>query len=390
MSHLIEEYAKNLGVKIGKPIFPTHYIPIIDDKYITVHVDNKIDSKFYEFFPEVIELLKNLLHPLGYKIYQIGGGDDPQLPLVDKSFLGFSRKQTSYIVKNASLHLGIDSFPVHQASSFGVPIVVLYSHIYPNHAYPYWSDKSRVRILEADRNGRKPSYSYHEKPKSINTIKPEDVVKNVCELLNIPYTKSINTKFVGELYSQAIVEIIPNFYGFAEELKNRLINIRMDYFYNENNLLAWCSNYSCHIVTDKQINIKLLSECRKNIKKITFQVKNTEEFPKEYFEAVKSLGIDLAISSKNKAELSFIRNFYFDFRVELDEPPNQERINQLSQIQNLKFLTKKDIFSNGKRYPSKAHVDCDKVFVDRASDVIYNESFWTDLDHYFIYESQPI
>ena len=67
---------------------------------------------------------------------------------------------------------------------------------------------SKVRILEADRGGRKPSYTYHEKPKSINTIKPEDVVKNVCELLNVPYTKSINTKFIGELYSQAVVEII--------------------------------------------------------------------------------------------------------------------------------------------------------------------------------------
>ena len=73
--------------------------------------------------------------------------------------------------------------------------------------------------------------------------------------------------------------------------------------------------------------------------------------------------------------------------MELDDPPNQETINNLSKIPNLKFLTKKDIFSNGKRYPSKAHVDLDKVFVDRASDVIYNESFWTDLDHYFIYES---
>lgn len=387
MSHLIEEYAKNLGVKIGLPIFLTHYMPIVDDKYITVHVDNKIDSKFYEFFPEVIELLKNLLQPLGYKIYQIGGGDDPQLPFVDKSFLGFTRKQTSFIVKNSSLHFGIDSFPVHQASVFDVPIVVLYSHIYPSHANPYWSTSSKVRILEADRGGRKPSYTYHEKPKSINTIKPEEVVKSVCELLNIPYTKSINTKFIGEQYSQAVIEIIPNFYGFAEELKNRLINIRMDYFHNENNLLAWCSNYSCHIITDKQISIKVLSECKNNIKKITFQIQNTKDFPKEYLEAVKNLGLDISCSTKNKEELAEIRNFYFDFRVELDEPPNQDSVNQLSQISNLKFLTKKDIFSNGKRYASKAHVDSDKVFVDRASDVIYNESFWTDLDHYFIYES---
>lgn len=387
MSHLIEEYAKNLGVKIGLPIFPTHYMPIVDDKYITVHVDNKIDSKFYEFFPEVIELLKNLLQPLGYKIYQIGGGDDPQLPLVDKSFLGFTRKQTSFIVKNSSLHFGIDSFPVHQASVFDVPIVVLYSHIYPSHANPYWSTSSKVRILEADRGGRKPSYTYHEKPKSINTIKPEEVVKSVCELLNIPYTKSINTKFIGEQYSQAVVEIIPNFYGFSEELKNRLINIRMDYFHNENNLLAWCSNYACHIITNKQISIKVLSERKNNIKKITFQIQNTKDFPKEYLEAVKNLGLDIACSTKNKEELAEIRNFYFDFRIELDEPPNQDSVNQLSQISNLKFLTKKDIFSNGKRYASKAHVDSDKVFVDRASDVIYNESFWTDLDHYFIYES---
>lgn len=387
MSHLIEEYAKNLGVKIGLPIFPTHYMPIVDDKYITVHVDNKIDSKFYEFFPEVIELLKNLLQPLGYKIYQIGGGDDPQLPFVDKSFLGFTRKQTSFIVKNSSLHFGIDSFPVHQASVFDVPIVVLYSHIYPSHANPYWSTSSKVRILEADRGGRKPSYTYHEKPKSINTIKPEEVVKSVCELLNIPYTKSINTKFIGEQYSQAVVEIIPNFYGFSEELKNRLINIRMDYFHNENNLLAWCSNYACHIIANKQISIKVLSERKNNIKKITFQIQNTKDFPKEYLEAVKNLGLDIACSTKNKEELAEIRNFYFDFRIELDEPPNQDSVNQLSQISNLKFLTKKDIFSNGKRYASKAHVDSDKVFVDRASDVIYNESFWTDLDHYFIYES---
>ena len=387
MSHLIEEYAKNLGVKIGKPIFPTHYMPIVDDKYITVHVDNKIDSKFYEFFPEVIELLKNLLKPLGYKIYQIGGGDDPQLPFVDKSFLGFTRKQTSFIVKNSSLHFGIDSFPVHQASVFDVPIVVLYSHIYPSHANPYWSTSSKVRILEADRGGRKPSYTYHEKPKSINTIKPEEVVKSVCELLNVPYTKSINTKFIGEQYSQAVVEIIPNFYGFAEELKNRLINIRMDYFHNENNLLAWCSNYACHIIANKQISVKALSECKNNIKKITFQIQNTKDFPKEYLEAVKNLGLDISCSTKNKEELAEIRNFYFDFRIELDEPPNQDSVNKLSQISNLKFLTKKDIFSNGKRYASKAHVDSDKVFVDRASDVIYNESFWTDLDHYFIYES---
>lgn len=385
MSHLVEEYAKNLGVKIGKPIFPTHYIPVIDDKFITVHVDNKIDSKFYEFFPEVIELLKKLISPLGYKIYQIGGGEDPQLPLVDKSFLGFTRKQTSYIIKNSSLHLGIDSFPIHQASAFDVPIVALYSHIYPQHALPYWSSPEKVRIIEADRKGRKPSYSYFEKPKSINTIKPEEVVKNVCDLLGVSYSKSINTVFIGELYSQAVVEIVPNFYGFSDDLKNHLINVRMDYCHHEGNLAAWCGNYACHIVSAQPISLNLLSQFKDNIKKITFHIENTTDFSLEYLQAVKNLGLDIHFSSKNEADLSKIRNFYFDFKIELQEKPSQEKINELAQIPNLKFLTKKDIFSNGKRYSSKAHMSADKVFVDRASDAIYTNEFWNELDHFFLY-----
>lgn len=386
MSHLVEEYAKNLGVKIGKPVFPTHYLPVIDDKFITVHVDDKIDSKFYEFFPEVVELLKKLLAPLGYKIYQIGGDKDPQLPLVDKSFLGFTRKQTSYIIKQSSLHLGIDSFPVHQASAFNVPIVVLYSHIYPQHAYPYWSDPKKVRIMEADRSGRKPSYSYFEKPKSINTIKPEDIVKNVCELLSVPYTKSIRTLFIGELYSQAVVEIVPNFYGFSDDLKNRVINIRMDYHHNENCLVNWCSNYACHIVSNQPITISALAQCKKNIKQITFKINNTTDYTLEYLESVKNLGLDVVCSSTNKEDLSPIRNFYFDFKIELEDQPSSEKIEKLSKIPNLKFLTKKDIFSNGKRYSSKAHMNSDQVFVDRSSNVIYSPEFWDDLEHYFIYE----
>ena len=72
MGHLIEEYAKSLGVKIGKPVLVDHYYPTLDDKYITIHTDSKIDSKNYEYFPHVINLLLPILHKNGYKIYQIG------------------------------------------------------------------------------------------------------------------------------------------------------------------------------------------------------------------------------------------------------------------------------------------------------------------------------
>jgi hypothetical protein len=387
MSHLIEEYAKNLGVKIGKPIFEPHYMPVTDEKYITVHVDNKIDSKYYEFFPETLDLLKNILSPLGYKIYQIGGADDPMLREADKSYLGFSRKQTAYIVKNSSLHFGIDSFPIHLASVYDIPIIGLYSHIYPQHAYPYWSTKEKVRILEADRKGKKPSYSYQESPKSINTIKPEEIVKNACELLGLNSTLSMNTLHIGEQYSKPCIEIIPNFFGEAAELKNQILNIRMDYFFNEECLMQWASAYNVHIVSDQPIHPEVLKRCRNNIKEITFLINETNKFSLEYLQFVKNLGIVMIGECSNQKAISEVREYYFDFLIEPEAKINEKIINELHDKQNLRFLTKKDILSNGKRYYSKAHVDAGIVASDKWGSVINQPSFWGDLDHYYIYES---
>jgi len=387
MSHLVEEYAKNLGVKIGKPIFEPHYMPVIDSKYITVHVDNKIDSKYYEHFPETLELLKNILSPLGYKIYQIGGSDDPTLKEVDKSYLGFTRKQTAYILKNAQLHLGIDSFPVHLASAYDVPIVVLYSHIYPQHARPYWSTESRVKILDADRAGNKPSYSYQERPKTIHSIKPETIVASVCDLLEIKWTRSIKTLFIGEEYSKPCVEIVPNFFGESHELKNHLLNIRMDYFFNEEALSEWCNAYNAHIVSDKPINPELLKKYKNKIKEITFLINDISVFSLEYLQAVKNLGIPMIGECKNSENMAVIREHYFDFLIEEEKLSNEKTVEELRQKQNLKFLTKKDVFSSGKRYYSKAHADTDQQAKDKWGEVIDSPEFWKDLDHYYIYES---
>lgn len=386
MAHLIEEYAKNLGVKIGKPIFEPHFIPIIDDKYITIHVDNKINSKYYEFFPEVINLIKPHLEINGYKIYQIGGENDPLIESVHKSYLGLSRKQSAYIIKNSSLHLGIDSFPVHLASTYDIPIVVLYSHIYPQNAYPYWSSKEKVKILEADRKGLKPCFSYDENPKSINTIKPENIVKSVFDLLDLKYIKSINTLYIGQLYSKPLIEIVPNFFGHSDELKNRTLTIRADYEFNPEILPHWCSAYKVEIVSEKPIDVNLLKAYKDNILNVVFYINDCESFTAEYLNSAKNTGVQIQHRSKNKDDIQKIRMSYFDFPIELETEVDQNKINELKNIPNLKFLTKKDIFSKGKRYASKAHLDSDKVFLDKVEDVIYNDQFWKDIEHYFIYE----
>jgi len=387
MGHLIEEYAKNLGVKIGKPIFNPHYVPIVDEKYITIHIDNKFDSRYYEFFPEVIDLMKDTLHENGYKIYQIGGGQDPALPNVDKQYLGFSMKQSAFIIKNASLHLGIDSFPVHLASSFDVPIVSLYSNVNVNNSRPVWSSENKVRILESNKNGKRPSYAQVEKPKTIHTIKPEEIVKNIFELLGIPYISSINTLFIGEEYNQSCVDVIPNFFGESDELQKRILNIRADYHFDENVAAQWCSKYQVNIYSDREINIRLLRDFKNNIKKLVFFIESENSFSEEYLNEVKNTGIPLECASNNQQDIAKIRLKYFDTPIALNEQANQETIEKIRNTPNLKFLTRKDVLSSGKRYSSKAHADEDKIFLDKVSDVIDNSSFWKDLEHYYIYES---
>jgi hypothetical protein len=387
MGHLIEEYAKNLGVKIGKPVFNPHYIPIVDEKYITIHIDNKFDSRYYEFFPEVIDLMKDVLHKNGYKIYQIGGGEDPPLPNIDKQYLGFSRKQSAFIIKNASLHLGIDSFPVHVASSFDIPIVALYSNVNVQNSKPIWSSENKVRILESNKNGKRPSYAQVEKPKTIHTIYPEEIVKNIFELLNIPYTSSIKTLFIGEDYSNSCVDVIPNFFGESDELKKRIINVRADFHFDENVIAQWCNQYQSNIYLDREININLLKSFKHNIKGLVFFIDSEDSFSEEYLDQVKNTGIPLQCVSRNTQDIAKIRLKYFDTPIILEKQVSEETVERIRNAPNLKFLTRKDILSVGKRYSSKAHADEDKVFLDKVSDVIDTSAFWKDLEHYYIYES---
>ena len=57
MSHLIEEYAKNLGVKISLPVVKDHFFPITFDNYITISNDDDVESKHYPFYSVRIEFI---------------------------------------------------------------------------------------------------------------------------------------------------------------------------------------------------------------------------------------------------------------------------------------------------------------------------------------------
>lgn len=382
MGHLIEEYAKSLGVKIGKPVLVDHYYPLIYDRYITIHNDNKFDSRNYEYFPQVINLIKPILHENNIKIIQVGSSENPKLTNVDGLFLNLNLKQSSYILKNSLLHLGIDSLPIHLASMHNIPIVALYSNVNLKNSQPYWSDKNKIILLESDKKENKPSYAPQENPKTIRTIKPEDIANSVLKLLNIDKTINFKTLNIGHHYHIPLVEVVPNFRANLQDQKDKTLYIRADLHSDDQNIAFWCSNYKVKIITDKMLPLDLLTHFSSKIEQVFFKLKDSD-IPADYFEQVRKAKINFIICTTDKENLGKMRNKFFDFRVEFDDV--DERCLNVEKI-SCKFLTNKVLISNAQIYASEAHLKIDKK-LDIVNETIHDDdAFWKDSEHYYLYE----
>ena len=68
--HLVEQYALSCGVKIDKPFIDTSYFPISADKYITLHASCRIQSKTYDYYNDVVELIYPFLQKENIQIIQ--------------------------------------------------------------------------------------------------------------------------------------------------------------------------------------------------------------------------------------------------------------------------------------------------------------------------------
>lgn len=384
MASLLDYYAMQLGViPQGPPNLNLAFFPC-PEKFITIHGgDGKIPAKHFELFPEVISLLKPILRQQGYEIIQIGGPQDVEIEGVDKRFLHLSYAQSAYIQSRAALHLGIDSLASHVASAFDKPIVILYGHIYPEQAALGWSSLENVRILEPKWGERRPCFSHFESPKMIRTIKVEDVVNSVFQLLCPEAKLDMKTLRVGSEYSEPVIEIIPDFFAENPLMKNGLLHFRLDVAHNEQCLSHWLSNgYRGNVISKKPLPLELLKNFRPQINRVTLMVGNEESFSLNYVKSVKNLGLDILLIGENEENLPIVREKFFDYNVESLGLPERSVVESVPK--DAKFFTKKQIHSNGKTYPSIAHYKNNLPFC-RANKIIDCEEFWLDMEWFFFY-----
>ena len=251
--HLIEQYALSCGVKIDKPHIETCYYPVSAEKYITLHASSGMEAKNYDYYNDVVELISPYLNREGIAIIQIGKSEDRRIDNCIHYNGSTNLKQVCYLIQNSLLHVGNDSFGCHVASGFNKKLVGLYSVLYKECCGPYWGDKDKQVMLEADRKGKKPSFSNTENPKTVNTIMPEKVAVSILDLLGIKHELlNLSTLHIGPSYHNPCTAVIPNHVMPDNFMAGHPINILGTEFFDEQNIIKWAYNRNACIFLKDQ------------------------------------------------------------------------------------------------------------------------------------------
>ena len=313
---LLDAYATNTGSKIDKPFIYTKFFPLPLQKYITIQSQTPYDSRNYSYWQEVINFVQPYLSKLNIHIVQVGTKDEKPLNGVINLLGQTNLNQLAYVLENSKLHFGGDSLCVHLASSFDLPIVSLYSISNPDVAGPHFGDKNKHILLKGyERIGnKKPSYSQVESPKSIDTIKPEEIAESVLKLLDIEYRKMPETMFLGADFNIKSFEIIPD--GLLDLNSIPIENpiIRLDYCFNQDSFESIISQRKSIIFTNKPIKKELIQKYKENINQLIYIIEEDNDI--NFIKLLKSSSINYTLLSFLPKEiLNKFKIYYMDYNL---------------------------------------------------------------------------
>ena len=393
--HTVERFALSAGAKINKPYIYDKFFPVTVDKYITFEAGKQNESKTYDHWPEVIELISPTLERLDIKIIQVGSGED--LPLDGCVNLNGSPShgQAAYIIKKGLFHFGVDSFYSQVASHYDKKVLSLISTTLTQHSKPYWSEDDNYSCISPDfPDGRKPAYSNNEFPKSVNLIKPENVARQILDLLGEKLDFNYESQFIGSQYGSVYVDIIPNTTPLEYNSSFGTARIRMDLEYDEKILLDNLNlAQNAIIITNQPFSLKMINDFKSKISNIIFIFDEETANEKDFIEGLISMGIKtnfVTYQGKDKADELKLR-YMEHMLVQNQKHLSKETIeDSIDDIDKLYFKSSKRVLSKGKIYSSYYHYknDIPSESFDRTIEPVKDDpDFWRDLNHFNLLKS---
>lgn len=386
--NLTEKMALDCGVKISTPYIDRLFMPVRKDKYIIIDNRCKYQDSEYDYYNEVLELIYPYLEENDIDVFQFATDKNKKLNC-HKCFITINKKQESYLISKAQLVIANENYSTLLASTFNVKSIGLYSTYNAKNISPVWNRKSHI-ILESDRDGNKPTYNcLQEKPKTVNFISPFVIAEKILNSLginnNLHKYELVN---IGESYNQKIIEVVPDFTSNTEFLKDQQINLRLDFVESLNVSVFnyWISNRKVNLITDKDINLKLILPFRNNIVLIT--VVASENISETFLRSCKAFGFNVKIFCNNKDKLSYYRFKFLDWKViqDFDENKNLKKFTNINS--NSKFISSKILLSKGKQFSCRAYHVLQKPLDKTGECVIFSKEFEEELEFFKIYNER--
>lgn len=356
---LLQIYSNSASIDIPancKPILPSQFYPT-PDRYITIQNSSGMPmAKNYGLWADVIKLIKPFLSKNNIEIVQLGQGEVQPLNNVISLVNKTNFAQSIYILQNALLHFGNDSYMSHAAPE--IPIVIVYGSTSTECHSPYiFHPKSQ--FIESHRFGKNPSYQAAEPGfLTINLIKPETIAKNILNILDIPHTISQNTILVGDAYAAGITEIhlLPDALLNPQSVPYPQINLRADLYFDIQYVVGNLQQRRYILWLDREMDLNILKQLKPNIEVIIFRVEDDTD--PQYLTKIQKLGIPLHLYTKMSAgDLNKIKLDYLELPIiNKHEDISLEQIKErVKNYNNDKELQNDDFFNQKILYKSKKH-----------------------------------
>ncbi len=386
--NLTEKMALDCGVKTSEPYLDRYYLPMKNDNFIIIDTRNKNTSGEYDYFTDVLDLIKDHLKNANIDVFQLANDKNTKLPC-DRCYISINKKQENYLISKARLLVSNENYTLYTASVFNVKSIGLYSLFNPKNTQPIWNQNSQI-ILESNRDGNLPSYgNLKETPKTINFISPYVVAKNILDSLGIANDLSkFELVHLGKSFHQKIVEIVPDFISSEEFMKGSSINLRLDYMKNLNVSVFnyWLTNRKVNIITDKDINVNLIAPFKNNIILMTVMI--SPNISEKFLKMCKSIGLKLKIFCDTKEMLEEYRFKFLDWEIHKDFEENSALDNIKNISEKSKFISSKILISKGKQFSCKANYFLNKCLDKSEESVILSREFEQEIEFFKIYNER--
>lgn len=379
---LLDTYATNTGSKIDKPFIYSKFFPLPIGKYITFQAQTPYDSRNYSYWQEVINLLHPFLNKNDIHIVQVGTKDEKVLNGVVNLLGQTNINQLSYVIENSILHFGADSLCVHLSSHFNKPIVSLYSISNPSVAGPHFGDKNKHILLKGyERIGnRKPSYSQVESPKSIDTIKPEEICTAILNLLNIEYSNLPETIHFGQDFNVKSFEIIPDKMIDPNSIPIENPIVRMDYHFNEQALQNILEVKKTIIFTNKPIKKDIIQKYKKNILQVIYIIEENNDI--NFVKTLKNNSINYTLLSfLEESNLNKYKIDYMDYNLIVNRKHKTKEDTKITDVNNLFYKSSRVLHSSEGQFISRYD------WLNKTGNkVVDDPDFWKEADNFYIFK----